>query len=261
VNDATRLWMPQELIDRMHAVGAARYHDRHPFHRRMNEGRLTPELIRSWVANRFFYQKSIPIKDAALLSRCPLRDVRRVWIQRILDHDGTAGDAGGIEKWLALGEAVGLAREVLEQDRLLLPGVRFAVEGYVEFVRTHSWVEGVASSLTELFAPDAMRERLVALERQYPWIDPDGLAYFRARLVQAPRDSQTALALVLEHARTREVQERCVAALEFKCDVLWAQLDALTVGAPESAPRGARPVRESEAASVRAALESTEWLA
>jgi len=204
-----------------------RYHSWHPFHRKMNEGALSRRQIQGWVANRFYYQLNIPRKDAAILANCPLPEVRRHWVQRILDHDGTADGEGGIEAWLRLGEAVGLTRSELEDERHVVPGVRFAVDAYVTFARTRPWVEAVASSLTELFAPDLMAERLAAFGRHYPWIDPQGLAYFRARLTQAPRDSAHALHVVTEHCRTPEEQARAVAALSFKCDVLWSVLDAI----------------------------------
>jgi pyrroloquinoline-quinone synthase len=204
-----------------------RYHDRHPFHRKMNEGGLSRRQVQGWVANRFYYQKNLPLKDAAILANCPHREVRRRWIRRILDHDGTVDGEGGIEAWLRLGEAVGLTRDEVQDGRHVVPGVRFAVDAYVNFSRTRPWVEAVASSLTELFAPDLMAERLAAFERHYPWIDPQGLAYFRARLTQAPRDSEHALQVVLEHCRTPDEQAAAVAALSFKCDVLWSMLDAI----------------------------------
>jgi pyrroloquinoline-quinone synthase len=209
-----------------------RYHDQHPFHRKMNEGKLNPGQIRGWVANRFYYQENIPRKDAAIIANCPDRDVRRRWVQRILDHDGpyhdgVGGSEGGIEAWLRLAEAAGLTREEMGDERHVVPGVRFAVDAYVNFARTRPWVEAVASSLTELFAPDLMAERLAAFERYYPWIDPAGLAYFRARLSQAPRDSQHALQVVTRHCRTPDQQAAAVAALSFKCDVLWSMLDAI----------------------------------
>ena len=204
-----------------------RYHDQHPFSRRMNEGELGREQIRCWVANRFAYQAAIPRKDAAILANCPDREVRRRWIRRIHDHDGTADGEGGIEAWLRLGEAVGLGREEMEDQRHVVPGVRFAVDAYVTFARTRPWVEAVASSLTELFAPDLMAERLAAFERHYTWIHPQGLAYFRARLTQAPRDSAHALEVVTEHCRTPDTQAAALAALSFKCDVLWSMLDAI----------------------------------
>jgi pyrroloquinoline-quinone synthase len=220
-------WQPDEFTERLRQVGAHYYHDKHPFHLLMNEGRLSREQIQLWVANRFYYQKNIPTKDALLLARCPVREVRRRWVQRILDHDGTEHDPGGIEKWLRLGEAAGLSRHDLESDRLLLPGVRFAVEAYVNFVGSRPWIEGVAASLTELFAPPLMRERLAAFEKHYTWIDPAALEYFRSRPSLASRDSEHGLELVLTYCRSLEDQERAVAALRFKCDLLCAQLDAL----------------------------------
>jgi pyrroloquinoline-quinone synthase len=204
-----------------------RYHDQHPFSRRMNAGELSPGQIQGWVANRFAYQACIPRKDAAILANCPDREVRRRWIRRIHDHDGTVDGEGGIEAWLRLGEAVGLTREEVEDERHVVPGVRFAVDAYVTFARTRPWVEAVASSLTELFAPDLMADRLAAFERHYPWIDPGGLAYFRARLTQAPRDSEHALQVVTERCRTPDQRAAAVAALSFKCDVLWSMLDAI----------------------------------
>jgi pyrroloquinoline-quinone synthase len=220
-------WPPEEFTARLRAVGAGNYHDQHPFHVLMNAGKLDREQLQGWVANRFYYQTQIPIKDAAILSNCPERDLRREWIHRILDHDGTQGDEGGIEKWLRLGEAVGLAREELLAQSRLLPGVRYAVDAYVNFCRTKPWLEAMASSLTELFAPTLMATRIAAFEQHYPWVQPDGLKYFRSRLTQAPRDTDFTLRLILERCRTREQQERMVAALQFKCELLWAMLDAM----------------------------------
>jgi pyrroloquinoline-quinone synthase len=204
-----------------------RYHDQHPFHVCMNSGQLSRRQLQGWVANRYCYQDAIPRKDAAILANCPDREVRRRWIRRIVDHDGTTGDQGGIEAWLRLGEAVGLSRDEVADGRHIVPGVRFAVDAYVTFARTRPWVEAVASSLTELFAPDLMAQRLAAFELCYPWIDQRGLDYFRARLQQAPRDSEHALEVVLEHCRTAEQQQQAVAALAFKNDVLWSIMDAI----------------------------------
>jgi pyrroloquinoline-quinone synthase len=206
---------------------SARYHHKHPFHLLMNEGRLDRTQIQTWVANRFYYQKNIPVKDAAILSNCPYPAVRRRWIQRIIDHDGAAEGQGGIEAWLRLAEGVGLSRQDVLDERRVLPGVRFAVDANVTFARTRPWIEAVAATLTELFAPDLMRERIAAFERHYPWVDPAGLAYFKARLTQAPRDAAYALDLVSHYCTTREQQERAIAALAFKCDVLWSVLDAI----------------------------------
>lgn len=224
---------PAEFIEALRAQ-AQRYHSHHPFHVKMNEGRLSRRQIQGWVANRFYYQKNLPLKDAAIISNCPEPAVRRRWIQRILDQDGTAEGEGGIEAWLRLGEAVGLTREELWDERHVVPGVRFAVDAYVNFARTRPWIEAVAASLTELFAPDLMATRLAAFERYYSWIDPAGLAYFRARLTQAPRDAEHALDVVVTFCRTAEEQAKAVAALSFKCDVLWSMLDAIERAYPDS---------------------------
>jgi pyrroloquinoline-quinone synthase len=222
-------WTGDEFVAALRAQGA-RYHDLHPFHVRMNAGELTAAELQRWVVNRYYYQRSIPLKDAAVLSNCPDVDVRRVWIQRIIDHDGREPGGGGIESWLRLGEALGVDRSDLQSERGVLPGVRYAVDAYVSFCRTRPWVEAVASSLTELFGPSAIRVRLDALEQHYPWIDRTGFDYFRDRLQQAPRDAEYALELVLERCTTREQQGRAAAALAFKCDLLWAQLEAIERG-------------------------------
>jgi pyrroloquinoline-quinone synthase len=229
-------WTADELVERLRAQGS-RYHDLHPFHVRMDAGELTREELQRWVANRFYYQRCIPIKDAAILSNCPEVEVRRVWVQRIVDHDGTSAGTGGIESWLRLGESLGVSRDELLSERRVVPAVRYAVDAYVNFARQKPWIEAVASSLTELFGPGAIRVRLAALEAHYPWIEPAGLEYFRTRLVQAPRDAQYALDLVVERCLTRERQERAVAALRFKTEMLWAQLEAIERGdtQPEAA--------------------------
>lgn len=214
------------LVDRLRSQ-AERYHAAHPFHVRMNDGELSREQIEGWVANRFAYQEAIPIKDAAILSNCPDVAVRRRWIRRITDHDGLDGEEGGIEAWVRLGEACGVPREEMLDHRHVVPGVRFAVDAYVTFARTKPWVVAVASSLTELFAPDLMANRLAAFEKYYTWIDPEGLQYFRNRLFQAPRDSEHALEVVLEHCRTPETEQLAYDALAFKNDVLWAMMDAI----------------------------------
>jgi len=220
-------WQAEEFTEQLQRVGQQRYHDKHPFHRLMHEGGLNREQVQLWVANRFYYQENIPIKDAILLSRCNVVEVRRKWIQRIVDHDGTDGEPGGIESWLRLGEGVGLSRDRLESHTMLLPGVRYAVDAYLTFVATRPWIEGIASSLTELFAPGLIATRIAAFEKHYPWIDPDALAYFRSRPALAARDSEHGLSLVLTYCSSREQQELAVAAVRFKCDLLWAQLDAL----------------------------------
>jgi pyrroloquinoline-quinone synthase len=222
-------WTAEELVERLRAQGT-RYHNLHPFHVRMDAGELTREELQRWVANRFYYQKCIPLKDAAILANCPEVEVRRRWIQRIVDHDGTAEGTGGTESWLRLGEALDVTRDELLSEQGVLPGVRYAVDAYVNFARQRPWIEAVASSLTELFGPGAMRARVEAFERHYPWIDPAGLEYFRTRLVQAPRDAQYALDLTVERCTTPEQQDAAVAALRFKTEVLWAQLDAIERG-------------------------------
>jgi pyrroloquinoline-quinone synthase len=222
-------WARDEFVARLRAQGT-RYHNLHPFHVRMDAGELTREELQRWVANRFYYQRCIPLKDAAILANCPDIEVRREWIKRIVDHDGTGPGTGGIESWLRLGEALGVARDELESERRVLPAVRYAVDAYVTFARSKPWVEAVASSLTELFGPAAIRVRLAALEERYAWIDPAGLGYFRSRLDQAPRDAQHALGIVVERCDTRAEQERAVAALRFKTEMLWAQLDAIERG-------------------------------
>ncbi|WP_339154134.1 pyrroloquinoline-quinone synthase PqqC [Actinomadura luteofluorescens] len=215
------------LEDRLRALAAERYHHRHPFNVRMHEGLLSPAELRRWVLNRFHYQRGIPVKDAYVLAKLGCRDLRRSWIRRIHDHDGRPGEDGGIERWLRLGEAVGLDRAALLSGEGVLPGVRFAVDAYVGFCRDGSRLEAVASSLTELFAPELMATRIDAWERHYPWVEPEGLRYFRARVPQGRRDSAEALALVRQWARTPEDEERVLAALAFKCDVLWSLLDAV----------------------------------
>jgi pyrroloquinoline-quinone synthase len=223
------LWDRSEFLDQLRSVGQQRYHHRHPFHRRMNTGQLSQVQVWGWVANRFYYQRSIPLKDAAILSNCPLPEVRRAWLRRITDHDGLREGEGGIEAWLRLAEASGLTREETLDGRHVLPGVRFAVDAYVQFARTRPWPIAVASSLTELFAPDLMGERLAAFQKYYPWVAPWGLDYFRSRLTQARLDSDQGLELTLTYCDARELQDEAIRALSFKCDVLWAILDAMTI--------------------------------
>lgn len=219
-------WTREEFERALREKGTG-YHIHHPFHVLMHEGRLNRRQIQGWVANRFYYQINIPIKDAAVLANCPDREVRRDWIQRILDHDGRAGDEGGIEAWIRLGEAVGLDREELLSLRRVVPGVRFAVDAYVHFASSRPWQESVCASLTELFAPHIHRQRLEDWPRHYPWIDPAGLQYFRKRLSEARRDVTQALDITLDHFRTREQQERALEILQFKLDVLWSMADAI----------------------------------
>ena len=203
------------------------YYAIHPFHSLMHDGRLTRRQLQGWVANRLAYQRAIPRKDAAIISSCPDGDVRRLWLQRIIDHDGTEPRTGGIEMWIRLGEAVGVPRNEMEDERHVLPGVRFAAEAYVTFCRTKPWIDAIASSLTELFAPDLMRQRIAAFPRHYPWVRPEALDYFNSRLIQAPRDSQQGLALVLTHCTTVELQRRAFEALAFKLEMLWVMIDTI----------------------------------
>lgn len=222
----------EQFVSRLRQVGEERYHDKHPYHIAMHEGMLTPEQVRAWIANRFYYQKNIPIKDALILSKLPSREERREWIQRIIDHDGRDGNAGGIEAWIRLGEAAGISRDEMLDERHVLPAVRFAVDAYVNFCRLEPWPIAVASSLTELFAPTLVSKRIGIFEQLYPWIRPEGLAYFQARLSQAPRDADHGLSLVLRECRDRREQEQAINALRFKCDVLWSLLDALSIAYP-----------------------------
>jgi pyrroloquinoline-quinone synthase len=222
-------WSRDEFEAKLRESGAA-YHIHHPFNRMLNDGKATREQIRGWVANRYYYQISIPIKDAAILSNCPSRAMRREWIQRILDHDGHGDDPGGIEAWTQLALAVGLSREELEDLRHVLPAVRFAVDAYVNFARRAPWQEAMCSSLTELFAPKIHKERLSTWPDHYPWIEPTGLQYFRNRLTQARRDVEQALSVTLDYFKTRAEQERALGILKFKLDILWAMNDAMAQG-------------------------------
>ncbi|PRB77118.1 pyrroloquinoline-quinone synthase PqqC [Pseudomonas sp. MYb185] len=205
------------------------YHIHHPFHIAMHEGRATREQIRGWVANRFYYQLNIPLKDAAILANCSDAAARREWVQRIIDHDGTAEAGGGIEAWLQLGEAVGLSRAELLDQRHVLPGVRFAVDAYVNFARRAGWKEAASSSLTELFAPQIHQSRLDSWPEHYPWIDQQGYRYFRRRLSEARRDVEHGLRITLDHYQTFEAQQRMLEILQFKLDILWSMLDAMSM--------------------------------
>ena len=221
-------WPIEEFERRLHAKGKA-YHIHHPFNVMLNSGRADPAQIRAWVANRFYYQISIPLKDAAILSNCDDRAVRRNWVQRILDHDGYGDDPGGIESWLRLAEAVGLDRAEVESLVRVLPGVRFAVDAYVNFARRAPWPEAVCSSLTELFAPEIHKQRLAGWPEHYPWIDRAGLHYFQSRVSLARRDVEFGLAVTLDRFKTRAQQERALDVLQFKLDVLWQMNDAMAL--------------------------------
>jgi pyrroloquinoline-quinone synthase len=221
-------WTRPEFEERLREKGRA-YHIHHPFNVMLNSGAANPEQIRGWVANRYYYQISIPLKDAAILANCPDREVRRSWVQRILDHDGYGDDPGGIESWLRLAEAVGLERDRVEKLVDVLPGVRFAVDAYVNFARRAPWQEAVCSSLTELFAPEIHKQRLANWPTHYPWIDPAGLKYFQSRVSIARRDVEFGLAFTLDWFDTRAAQERALEILQFKLDVLWQMNDAMAL--------------------------------
>ena len=216
----------EELRAELRAVGEQRYHHRHPFHQLMHEGRLSRGQLQAWALNRYYYQSRIPIKDATILSRSEDPVFRRAWRKRIVDHDGDAGSEGGIKRWLKLAEATGLDTERVAKGDEVLPATRYAVNEYLNLVRSRSLLEAVASSLTELFSRDLIALRMERLREHYPWL-AGGLDYFEARLYQAPEDAQFALNYVFEHAHTREEQEKVIQALRDKCDILWAQLDAL----------------------------------
>lgn len=219
-------WSRDEFEKKLRDKGRF-YHIHHPYHVAMNSGESTPEQIRGWVANRFYYQTTIPVKDAAILANCKDREVRREWVQRILDHDGYGGEQGGIEAWLRLAEAVGLTRDEVVSEQHVLPGVRFACDAYINFARRASWQEAACSSLTELFAPEIHQRRLDNWPQHYPWIDQDGYQYFRKRLSEARRDVEHGLNITLDYFVTREQQEHALNILQFKLDILWSMLDAM----------------------------------
>ncbi len=218
---------PDELETTLRDIGTERYHNRHPFHRMLHGGECSRGQVQAWALNRYYYQAQIPVKDATLLARLPTADLRREWRRRLVDHDGDAPGTGGISRWLKLVESVGLDAAYAESTRGILPATRFAVDAYIAFVRDRSLLEAIASSLTEMFAPKIIGERVAGMLAHYDWITRDALAYFTPRLTQAPQDVAFALGYVREHARTQTEQEAVLAALRFKCDVLWAQLDAL----------------------------------
>lgn len=219
-------WSAGEFETQLRAKGKA-YHIHHPFNVALNSGRASREQIRGWVANRFYYQINIPLKDAAILANCPDRAMRREWVRRILDHDGYGEDAGGIEAWVRLGEAVGLRPQEMWSLEHVVPGVRFAVDAYVNFARRAPWQEAVCASLTELFAPQIHRERLASWPVHYGWIDPRGLEYFRSRIPLATRDVQQGLDVTLAYFTTRAAQQRALDILQMKLDILWSMLDAI----------------------------------
>ena len=234
-------WTPAELEAQIRLIGAERYHDLHPFHHLLHGGKLTKGQVQAWALNRYCYQSAVPRKDAALLARTLDRELRQEWLHRIEDHDGKPGEEGGIDRWLALTDGLGLDRDYVQSMQGALPATRFAVEAYVRFVGERPLVEAVASSLTELFAPKIHRERISGMLENYDFIDETVMTYFRRRLVQAPRESDFALAYVKTHATTRVAQEGALDAVRFKCSVLWCQLDALhhAYVAPGNLPPGA----------------------
>ena len=224
----TEAWTRKEFEEKLKEKGRL-YHIHHPYQVSMNSGKSNKAQIQGWVANRFYYQTTIPIKDASIMANCSERDVRRQWMQRILDHDGVDGDDGGIEAWLRLGESVGMSRQEILSQEHVLPGVRFACDAYLNFARRASWQEAACSSLTELFAPEIHQKRLNTWPDHYPWIDIEGYQYFRKRLSEARRDVQHGLDITLEHFKTSEQQEQALGILQFKLEVLWSMLDAMQI--------------------------------
>ena len=236
---------PSELEAALRAIGAERYHNRHPFHALLHGGKLDRGQVQAWALNRYYYQSIIPMKDAAILARATDADFRRAWRQRIIDHDGSGEGSdfqgGGIERWLGLTDALGFDRAYVTSGQGLLPGTRFAVEAYLHFVSEKSLLEAVASSLTEMFAPAIITDRVAGMLANYDFIDKQALSYFDKRLYQAPRDANFALDYVKREARLPHQQQQVLRALEFKCDVLWSQLDALSYAyvTPGNIPPGA----------------------
>ncbi len=218
---------PEKLEELLREIGVHRYHNRHPFHKLLHGGKLSKEHVQAWALNRFYYQAMIPRKDTALMSQMMDRELRLEWRSRYFDHDGIGEDEGGIERWLRLTDALGLSQDYVKSTKGILPGTRFAVDAYLHFVRDHSVLEGIASSLTELFAPGIHSERISGMLANYSFVDESMMGYFQRRLNQAPRDVKFALTYVKTHARTPEAQQAVVDALLFKTQVLWAQLDAL----------------------------------
>ena len=230
-----------DLEARLRQIGAERYHDKHPFHRLLHSGGCTPDQVRAWVINRYYYQSRIPMKDAAFMSRVEDPALRRAWRSRIEDHDGTAEQEGGIRRWLRLARGVGLDPDYVASTQGVLPATRFTVDAYVRYVRDQPLLQAVAASLTELFAPAIHEERIAGLLRHYDFANAETVSYFRHRLTEAPKDVAFGLSWVLEHATTPEGADMAVAALVFKTDVLWAQLDALYAAyvTPAQIPPGA----------------------
>ena len=222
-----KIWTRAEFEEKLREKGRG-YHIYHPFHVMMYEGKLTKEQLQSWVLNRFYYQIGIPQKDAAILSNCPDVEVRKQWIVRITDHDGVDDGVGGIEAWIKLGEAVGLTREDVTSLKHVSPGVRFAVDAYINFAKQRPWQESVCSSLTELFAPHIHQQRISSWPEVYPWINESGLSYFKKRLTEARRDVEQGLSVTLDYfSQSRAMQERALDILQFKLNVLWVIADSI----------------------------------
>jgi coenzyme PQQ biosynthesis protein C len=232
---------PESLEKRLRRIGAVRYHDKHPFHALMRDGKLDKGQIQAWALNRYYYQSRIPVKDSVIMSRITDVETRRIWSQRVIDHDGSHEGQGGIRKWLHLCERLGLDRDYVISEEGILPATRFAVDAYVNFVGQRPLLEAVASSLTEMFAPGIISERTSSMLARYDFVDEDALSYFKDRLTQAPRDADFALAYVKRKATTPELRETVCQALLFKTDLLWAQLDALHLAYvdPKMPPPGA----------------------
>jgi pyrroloquinoline-quinone synthase len=225
-----------QFMGKLREEGASRYHDRHPIHQRMHEGTLTRHELQLWVTNRYYYQTRIPIKDALILSKSEDPAFRRSWIHRIHDHDGDAPGTGGLSLWLRLAQSVGLDADEVASCRKVLPGVRFACDGYVQLVRESPLVVAVASSLTEFFAPDLMSKRIAAWEKHYPWVDAAGLGYFRSRVPRARADADEAIGFVVANATTRDLQDACVGALIRKTEVLWHLLECVQAASAAATP-------------------------
>jgi pyrroloquinoline-quinone synthase len=233
VTQAKLPWTREEFEAKLREKGQG-YHIYHPFHVMMYEGKLTKEQLQCWVANRFYYQIAIPMKDAAILSNCPDKEVRKQWIVRITDHDGVDDQIGGIEAWIKLGEAVGLTREQVTSLELVSPGVRFAVDAYINFAKQRSWQESVCSSLTELFAPHIHQQRISSWPSMYPWVKEEGLMYFKKRLTEARRDVEQGLGVTLDYfSSSREMQLKALDILQFKLNILWVIADSIMLASTE----------------------------
>jgi pyrroloquinoline-quinone synthase len=186
----------EQLEARLRHIGATRYHSLHPFHHLLHGGKLNKGQVQAWALNRYYYQSTIPIKDAVVISRFRDRGIR-------------------------------LDSAYVESAEGILPATRFAVDAYVHFVRDNTPLEAIASSLTELFAPNLHEERIAGMLKHYDFVNPDIMRYFSRRMEQAPRDANFALDYVRRHATTPAEREAVCNALIFKTNVLWVQLDAL----------------------------------